>query len=252
MCKNFIILKYSKSELDCQVDKTMKNLYLNSQDIMFWKMVKQLEAHYPDSYVHVLTNENMAPANSKMVIHKFEFEPNHCCKFLLYGLLDEPAFYLDADIVIKRKFYQHELTSSNAFRMYNTIGEIDYSKLSPKMNIFIKNHNAGVIMIQEPNKEITKELQEIEVEFFSDKEFISKNNRWPYNDEYATSYYIFKNKMQFETNDTVALRYVTYSLALQQEEYYRTHHRDVQSIHHSGLEKKSFFSDFSKTYAKLL
>lgn len=245
MCKNFIILKYSKSKLDRQVDEASKNLYLSSQGIMFWKMIKQLTAHYPDSYIHVLTNENMSPANNKIVVHKFEFEPTHCCKFLLYGLLDEPAFYFDCDIVIKRKFYDHELKSSNPFRMYNAFGgtngqSTDYSKLSRQINIQIKNYNAGVILIQEPSKEITKELQAIEANFFSDKEFILKNKRWPYNDEYAASYYIFKNKMQFEPNDTVALPYGEHNQP------------DVQSVHHTGLNKQSFFSDFSRTYTKLI
>jgi len=243
MCKNFIIIKYSKSTFDLRVDEVMGDHNISSQEFMFQKMTQQISSHYPDSYVHVLTNEKMSPVNNKMKIHKFEFAPNHCCKFLLYGLLDEPAFYLDCDIVIKRKFHQHELESSNAFRMYNSYGGtngnvIDYSKLSRKLTTKTKHYNAGAIMIQEPSKEITKELQLIEETFLSDKNFILRNNLWPYNDEYATSYYIFKHKMEFEPNNTVALLKDT--------------HNNAQSIHHTGLNKKPFFTDFHNTYTKLI
>lgn len=206
---------------------------------MFQKMVQQLNSHYPDSFVHVLTNEKMSLVNNKMKIHNIEFESNHCCKFLLYSLLAEPAIYLDCDIVIKRKFRQHEIESSNTFRMYNISSTMDYSKLSPKIKNEITTYNAGVIAIKEPDVKLTKELQSIEANYFSEKEFISNNKLWPYNDEYATSYYIFKNKIQFEANDTVALPNGKYQ-------------HDVQSIHHTGLEKKSFFSDFSRTYTKLI
>ena len=244
MCKNFIIIWYTKTKFDLKVDEAVGNFNLSSQKLMFEKMKYQLNCHYPDSFIHILTNEKMSCTNSREKVHQYDFEPTHCCKFLLYGLLDEPALYLDCDIVIKRKFRQHEISSSNAFRMYNSFGGVngattDYSKLSQKLNVETKNYNAGLIMIQEPNKKITKELQEIEANFFADKAFMAKSNIWPYNDEYATSYYIFKNNIQFEENSTVALL------------PNKTNH-DVQSIHHTGISKQSFFSDFSKTYAKLI
>lgn len=233
MCKNFILIKYSKSNLDLQVDTRLKNHYLKSQELMFRKMLQQLNCHYPDSFIHVLTNEKMSATSNKMKIHTVEFAPNHCCKFLLYGLLTEPAIYLDCDIVIKRKFHQHEMESFNPFRMYNISSITEYSKLSPKINNRITIYNAGIITIKEPNEKLTKELQGIEATYFSNKEFISKNGLWPYNDEYATSYYIFKNNLQFEPNSTVALP--------------KTHNgNDIQSIHHTGTEKKSFFTTSAK------
>lgn len=238
MCKNFILIKYAKSKFDRPVDEEMGNLYLRSQEEIFRKMVKQLTIQYPDSYIHVLTNEKMLPVNNKMKIHKRDFEPNHLCKLLLYGLLTEPGLYLDADIIIKRKFHPHELKSSNAFRMYNSIGRIDYSRFSRNLNCSIEHYNAGAIMIAEPSEELAKEMLQIQEFFFSDKEFKMANGSWPYCDEHVASYYIHKNKWTIEPNNTVSL-------------FYPTDNPDVQSVHHTGLDKRSFFLDFSITYTKL-
>ena len=234
--KNFIIIKYKKDKLDMVVATEQQDLYLNCQDSLFDKMILQIRHHYPESNIHVLTNYDFKCDG--VIFHKINFKPNHCCKFLLYSLLDEPAMYIDCDVLMLRRFNESELETVHPFKFYNISRQLDLSKISKNISGALTIYNAGIIWIPRPDKKITQDMQQIESDFFSDKDFCIKNEEWPYNDENAASLYVRNNNIYFEKSDTVGV--IEFGI-----------NQSVQSIHYTGLENKRYFEeDYRRFYLR--
>lgn len=236
MIKNFILIYYKKNDLDLDVcDHFTKNIYLQSQINIFCKMIKQIKYHYPHSFIHVITNEDICK-EFNVIIHKKDIKNNHCSKFLIYNLLDEPAMYLDCDIILTRRFTSSELDTIYPIKFFRKNGKYDFSKLSYSFKENIDAYNAGVVWVKNPNKSIVQDLTFIEDTFLNNKEFIKKNGFWPYNDEYSISYYLNSKKWKFEESETV-------NIVPENKNGF------TQSIHYTGLyNKKIFLKDYFKYY----
>ncbi len=236
---NFILIKYKK-----KIEINTKNkvfttkdfsTYLNSQDIFFEIMQKQILHYYPNAHIHVLTNDSKnCKEKSNTTFHFKNFQSNHTCKFLLYGLLNEPALYLDCDIVLLSEFTNEHLNTDNSFNLFSisrhfNLQTISYKLLPVATNILF---NAGIIYIKKPDVAIVNDLLELNEKFFSDQQYIESKNEWPNNDEYALSLYIkIKNiKMQLH-NDVNVLRFSIDSKELT--------NKKIQSLHYTGIKAKN-------------
>lgn len=198
-------------------------------------MIKQLQYYYPKAFIHVLTNQNINKQKN-LIVYKKELENNHCCKFLIYDLLDEPAMYLDCDVIIKRTFNQSEIETTYPVKFFRKSGECDFSKLSHKINKTLEIYNAGIVWIAQPKNLLTEQLKNIEKKFFNDKELIKNNGYWPYNDEYSIAYFCDVKNWRFADSQTVNV-------------YPNNPHDNLQSIHYTGISnKKIFLKDYFKNY----
>lgn len=237
--KNFITTKYTRKELGYlknfypSADNAFLDNWNNLHERLHRHLEYQLKYFYPESHLHIITNENKLNTKKK-TYYKFDFDDNHLIKLFMYGLLSEPAMYLDSDIILFRKFTEEELPKENDFNLYNYVN-IDLEKLiSMKLPISIKKlYNAGIVYISNPNKKTTNDL-------FS----ILENNFTPKNchitDEVCVSYFIGnKNIKMLEINE------INIQKSLCIKNFY-----EKQSVHYSGFymqHKLMYFADFKHT-----
>jgi hypothetical protein len=231
--ENFILIYYVKDDLDIEVDEQTKRRYISSQKPALHFMVSQIKSFYPDSRIHVLTNTDVDLPECE--IHRKDFGSNHTVKFEIYSLLDEPAMYMDCDIVMHRRFKDEELACNTPFKLFNTSMTINLSKIAADDGFFsvpdrdYQVYNAGMIWVPRPDEAITKRLQLIERVVFCDKEKIKAQGLWPYNDEYALTYMLHMDGISFPNSPSVNL--VSWS----------DEHSDVQTVHYTGLDGKRAF-----------
>lgn len=243
--KNFITTKYTRKELGYlkdfypSADNTFLDNWNNLHERLHRHLEYQLKYFYPESHLHIITNENKLNTKKK-TYYKFDFDDNHLIKLFMYGLLSEPAMYLDSDIILFRKFTEEELPKENDFNLYNYVN-IDLEKLiSMKLPISIKKlYNAGIVYISNPNKSLVESLFEIKNKYFC-------SNSCHITDETCVSFYVKEKNLNMIENDQVN---VYKSLCM--KDFYKK-----QSVHYTGFymqQKLMFFDDFkfSPTFVKL-
>lgn len=240
--KNFITTKYYKKKLE---DKNGFYQYADEDFLKKWNdlheklhrhLQYQLKCLYPEAHLHVITNEYFQN-NKKVTYHKFDFEGNHLIKLFMYDLIPEPAMYLDSDILLFRRFKDHELPNTYDFNLYNA-SMINFEKMIPvKLPIQIKKlYNAGVVYISNPNKKLTNNLFEIYEKYF-------KIKNCNITDETCISFFIEQQKINmFESNE------INISKSMCMKDFFKK-----QSVHYIGFylqHKLMYFDDFkySPTY----
>lgn len=232
--KNFVFIFYKKKKHDLIVHDG--DYSLSCQEKLLKKSILRIKKIYPHSKIHLITNIKDYIGVDFDFLHFFDSSSNHLIKFQIYGLLDEESVYLDADVLVKRAFFEDELETKFDLKFFNLSHHIKIDEISNypnRSNVY----NAGVVYIKVPNKKITDDLFEIESSFFYDKDFLIKNKIWPYNDEYSLSIFLDKNKIYFSNSDTVNIPCDVGSA------------RDmkIQSIHYTGLHNKhKYFKDSAK------
>jgi hypothetical protein len=193
---NFILIKYARDVLDNKppwesIDSQGERAYFDVQPVLFDLMVKQIRNIYPKAKIHVLTNDPSYKAEG-LVVHVRDFTPNHTAKYLLYGLLDEPAMYLDSDIILLKKFPLRYLQIDTPFTVFEATRNQDLQLLSarplpaPTSVVF----NAGIIWIARPSQQVVEAMQKLQADHFDDRTLIESRGHWFLNDEYAMSAYI--------------------------------------------------------------
>ena len=247
----FILIKYKKESVLGPQSKSFSNIdyrtYIYSQDILFEIMQKQIFHFYPKADIHVLTNDKTYKDRSNLTFHFKNFKPNHTCKFLLFGLLKEPAIYLDCDIILLSKFTDEHLKTEERFNLFSISRNMDLQKLSERSLPIVANtlYNAGIIFIKKPTYDIVDALINLHSNFFNNKEYIAAKNEWPNNDEYALSLFIKMNRMQMNLcPDVNVLRHTINKID-----------ENIQSLHYTGIKAKKQLSEectqFSIFNAKL-
>lgn len=241
---DFILLKYKKDSLDVpsfvSASCSTVESYLESQDMLFRIMVEQLRRFHPRSVIHVLTNDFSFDFKG-LEIHKKPFHCDHRAKFLLYGLLDHPALYLDCDIILMRPFVLNCM--SMPINLFAVTRQFDLQTISRKTLPSPANtiYNAGIVWIGSPSREMAEAVENLHDEHFSDCDFIRSRRMWPTNDEYALSLYVRKIGVDVRLSSTINV------------------HRNkldniqnagrLQSIHYTGLHlKRAFFNDYKRLY----
>ena len=145
-------------------------------------MVKRLRYLYPKSTIHILTDQVVSSNENQVIYHYQPFEKNYQAKLEVFGLLDEPAMFIDLDVLLIKKF-EIDLTSAQAFNLY-TAYPLNLDLMSSKATDITEVYNSGVIWINQPNKNLVEELKHIQKTHFSDLQKIAVNNGVLYNDEY--------------------------------------------------------------------
>lgn len=237
--KNFITTFYNKKSPDGNIHESK----LESTNILHYRLhlhlQKQLRYFYPNSKLHVITNDNMS--NKKNVYyHKFNFKDSHILKLQMYGLLSEESIYLDSDIILFEKFKEEHLPNQNDFNMYwyITMNLQQFAKIILPVSVN-KLYNAGVVYIPRPNKKITDDMLNIHYKYFND-------NDLRVTDETSASIYMVLKNIEMTTNDMVNVQKSLCEFDLKKK----------QSVHYTGFyfeQKMMYFEDFklSPTYKKL-
>jgi hypothetical protein len=234
---NFILIKYKKNnDFKNYKNKNLYNnidykFYLEIQSKLFDVMIKQINYFYPKSNIHIITNEKKQKEKNNETFHYIDFKSNHICKFYIYGLLKEPAIYLDCDIILLYKFKKEHLKKNNKFTLYSVSKDLDLQKIS-KLKIpkeVKKLYNAGIVYIDKPDSDIVESMFEINKKYFSDEAFILSKNEHPNNDEYAVSLYMSLNNISPCLNNEVNVpRWSLEKLELE----------NIQTLHYTGVRAK--------------
>lgn len=233
---NFILINYTKDSLIGPSKRAFTDkdyaAYLSSQEVLFEIMKRQLWHFHPNAHIHILTNKKNQKDESNLTHHYRDFESNHTCKFLLYNLIQEPAIYVDCDIVLLSGFNEDYLDTRERFNLFSVSRYLDLQHISRTtlpVNVS-KLLNAGVIYIKSPGSDITDSLLSLNDKFFSDTEYILSKNEWPYNDEYALSLYVNANNIHMNLHPSVnVLRWSIQNIE----------DKKIQSLHYTGVKAKA-------------
>lgn len=205
------------------------------QETMFKTMLEQLNFFYPKSIIHVLTNEDHKDTDNIVWHCKPELADNHSIKLNLYGLLNEPAMYLDTDILLVKPFSKKHVETVSPFNIYQVshtnrdLQSLTKKTLEHKVN---QQYNCGMIWIARPSKHIVEELKDIKFKYFNDRNKIESAGAWFNNDEHPVSYFI--KKYNFKMNLFPQVNSFRYAM-------HRSNIFDMQSIHYTGVNNKSMF-----------
>lgn len=185
---NFILVQYCHQYQDSQ---NLKDYYSNSER-HHRLMVRQIRNLYPDASIHVITDTQRK--EDGVTWHYIpDLEKNNYAKLHVFSLLNEPAIYIDNDIILVRRFATEELPSQSPFNLYQTYKDV--SRLTPEMQKY-KHYNTGIIYIAKPSIAITDELLGLRDRFRIHK------NGWV-NDEYPISHFVHSHNLQMLEIDQV-------------------------------------------------
>lgn len=191
MIDHFITVRYDRSEIDpmppwLNEPKTVDD-HNDVQRLLFEQFADQIARIYPDATLHVITNV-ARPDHGHVVYHHFEAKANHLIKFQMYGLIDEPAMYMDCDIVIVSPFHGGHTEfacPAGYFTVTRDLIDIQDAASEPLPGDARWPVNAGMVWIGEPSKKIVNDLVSLHGRYFSDPD------RVPYEiaDEHAATLY---------------------------------------------------------------
>lgn len=236
--RNFILLKYKRPELIVpsieKFSEEDKNFYLDCQEVLFYRTIEQIQYFHPKSHIHVLTNETIKSCDNISYYIYNESWVNHICKFKLYSLINEPAMYVDLDVVFSKPVPSMENYSEYPFYFFNishgeNIQKYSNKKLPNNNNI---TYNSGMVWINKPHNNITERLINLHETYFNDAEMILSKNSWPNNDEHALSLLVAMEKLHMPLNDKINVSRNKLSKITLEEI------SKLQSIHYTGILNK--------------
>jgi hypothetical protein len=233
MIKNFILIYYTRDQLTefekINHDRYHKNLpkdfRLNIHKKLLNLSCSRIKELYPKSEIHLISNQK---TELPVTHHIFEnMEKQHTTKLLMYGLLNEPAMYIDNDVLLVRPFNINHLEVESPINPYN----LNYRKIFTHKSIQYQYYSASVVYIKNPCKIMQQEMQNLHNEEFFLNNNTEKNDDHPlsmYNDEYSMSMYIQKNnfKIKLFTNEVNVGR-----MRIENE---NRKIQDFQSVHYSA------------------
>lgn len=242
--ENFILIKYRKDNYDAPSSVKHKLPSLDKwnelQDIIFETAISRLHLFYPDSTIHIITNETNKKNSDKIIFHQDDVPTNWSTKLLVYGLLDVPAMYLDTDILLLKPFEEKHLRTAAPFNLYEMTSLRNLQMLSKKKLEFTckGQFNCGMIWISRPSKAIVEELQRIKKEYFNNKDLIESKKLWFHNDEYTVTYFVKKYNMKMKFFPGVNV----FRDRCQFEDI-----SSFQSVHYASIDgKKLFLKEYKK------
>lgn len=182
---NFILVNYKN-------DYCIKKLadYYTHSDKFFLLSIRQIKKIYPDAVIHVIADRLMK--SNDFICHYIEnLEKNNYAKLNIFDLLDEPALYIDTDVLLIKRF--ENLPNEECFYLFQEYQELS---LLPKFMQKYTHYNTGVVWIPKPNKEISKQIKAVK------NNFLIHKNGWV-NDEYPISWIVHKLKMKMVKNSNI-------------------------------------------------
>lgn len=219
---NFILVNYTN---DYKLSSNLGNYYRDNQK-RYEIIIKRLKKLYPECKIHVITDKkNLHNVESYIFPN---LPRNNFAKLYIFGLLNEPAIYIDNDILLIKKFLPDDLKTENAFNLFAEYRNADYKSLSKFIKLKYKHYNTGVVFVNKPDKNITKEMLHLS------KDFLIHKNGWV-NDEYVISYYVHKYNLNMNLSNKIN----KYRSDIKFNELL-----SYQSVHYTGESKELFFKEY--------
>ena len=237
--RNFILTRYLRETWDNNphhMNKACGNMDMQKwhevQEMLYKQQIKQLKYLYPKATIHVLTNDEKRLKEKDVTVHYKKDMPScHLAKLNVYGLIDEPAMYIDNDIIIVRKWNQKELETDAPFNLYRKNSQEELQKWAKEKLPVDGNgyFNAGIIWIKKPSKSLVETLQEYHEKYFSDREKIINLGGWADSDELPVTLYVYDKKYQMKKFKTVGVG---------RNQIKFDEMKKFQSVHYGGLSQK--------------
>lgn len=198
MIKNFIMIYYERDRLT-EFEKVNHQRYnsdkpkdfrLNVHRRLIELSKSRIRELYPKSEIHLIVDKKY---NFEGVTeHVFEdMSPEHTSKLLMYNLLDEPAMYMDSDVLLVKPFDKSHIEVESPINPYN----LNHRKVFDWNGQKYPYYSASVVYVSQPSEKIQREIQELhEKEFLYIKGTLGiKGGTHPLtstNDEFSMSLYI--------------------------------------------------------------
>lgn len=218
---NFILVHFKTTYTQPKLVDYYKDL-----DQMHTLMIDQLTSFYPDCKIHVVTNEHKQ--NTANVIYHYRDTNTNYAKLHMFGLLDEPAMYLDSDIILLRPWEEKHLQAEGNFNLYQKF-DVGLPEGFPEQYKFMydyPHHNSGMIWIPRPEKALSETLLAMATRFpVHDGGWVA--------DEYPTNYFIYAMGWKMNLFPEVNAYRKSTKVPL----------RDCQSIHYAGC-KELFWDEY--------
>lgn len=237
MIDNFILVYYlQKTEINTPDWFPRKANLVEIAKEKYWRkmlhmMYRQLDIFYPNAKIHIVTNEHNLPKNDRVIFHYFSDLNGLMSKFKIFNLIEEPAMYLDLDVLLTRQFEDKHLETEfpfNVFRKYK--GNIPAIQGIPGLQDVVRAYNTGIVWVKEPNEKMEKQLLEYQQQYFSNQEQLNKLRVLSGNDEHALAVYIIRNNYLMKTFEELSKP--------RDEIKCFSKLKDYQSIHYMGIHKK--------------
>jgi hypothetical protein len=240
MVPNFIVIKYSGTTHRYHVQNE------KYREKLFDLTVKQLTAIHPDANIHVLTNSRHDDFG-KVKFHLDENLPrDNRAKFRIFGLIDEPAMYVDDDIIFYRPFAEEHMPKEVPFTHFQPWEWLNFQEIASQP-LAVKEgwrYNGGIIWINKPSKQLVEELIDLQENTFNTKEkTISLGMGFP-SSEYAIGYYLLKYNIPQVMNQYVNVIFNTVQRVEDKTK--------IQSVHYPGLYKDKMLSDYYGKHMPML
>lgn len=214
------------------------------QEFCYKAMLAQLKKMYPLATVHVITDEKFED-RGQVVCHHFPDMPkNHNCKFEAFGLLDEPAMFLDNDLVIVRPWEQKHIECAGPINFYRRdtrmipLAQVADDVPFPEF----QRHVGGITYIKNPSKDLVAELKGIRERYFSNQDRMFAARLWMDNEEHTLSFFVRYHSIPMSLWDEI--NYDRKWLAGFDEI------RNYHTVHWTGMDKALFLEEYVK-YQKL-
>lgn len=211
MIKNFILLFYQNKDESYVNEPKMSSVNKNEFQSIYKGMqrpflnisVKMLSHFYPESTIHILTNDALKSSSKNVCVHiKSDLPRNHLSKFKIYNLINEPAMYMDTDILINRQFPETATSTPNDINMFQ---KYNSKRLSNYLGVeSVIAYSASIIWINKPSDQLNCELEEINRSIFSDDKKLMENDMCRNNDEFALSYYCMKRQIEMRLDESIS------------------------------------------------
>lgn len=231
--KNIELPKWYGIKID-HLKEVSKEKYWNKLLLL---MQKQIRILYPKTKIHILTNKKISLQDENLTFHYFKEHDDLLTKYKVLNLIDEPAMYLDLDILLNKKFSENHLDTEfpfNLFRRYK--GNLPAIQKIPGLSHIKNAYNSGIIWVKHPIQNIEFELYSINKKYFSDQSFLSEYKVLSGNDEHAISTYIANNNFTMKTFEEVSKPRDEISNINQLKNY--------QSVHYMGIDKVKLNKEF--------
>ena len=231
--RNFITIRWDKTEIEPPppwITDCSKSLdkHIEIHEKLFAQFTKQIRIIYPKATLHVITNKPLKNKD-KLIFHKMDVPSNHLSKLHMYGLIDEPAMYIDTDVIIVSKFLDKHIDVSGPFNYYKSGGERSdlHTHAKKDLPVQIKYlYNAGLVWIASPSPKIVEDMQYLHEEYFHRKE-VEDRIGFQIGDEHSSSLYSAINNIKFHQFDEInVLR------------GHVTNMQDCQTVHYTGYDLK--------------
>lgn len=194
MLDNFILIYYEKDKLNHfelkRHEKYNPNLPIDFRLKIHKNLInlciKRIKDLYPKATIHLITDKKRNWTN--VIEHVFDNMNDHTAKFAMYGLLNDPAMYIDSDVLLVKPFSKKHLDIDSPINPY------DFNHINTFIwNGEVYNHyHSGVVYVKNPSQAMQKEIEYLYNVAFKDTDILDGKS---INDEYAMSMFISKRKL---------------------------------------------------------